>query len=70
MSEKTLTFNNIKLNKKELHKSKKPIGLLSVDVDRIVLADKFNEGFKYSIGYLEEKLVKPYVLFYLKWVGI
>ena len=70
MSEKTLTFNNIKLNKKEFHKSKKPIGLLSVDVDRIVLSDKFNGGFKYSIGYLEEKLVKPYVLFYIKWVGI
>ena len=37
MSEKTLKFNNIKLNKKEFHKSKKPIDLFSVDVDEIVL---------------------------------
>ena len=33
MSEKTLTFNNIRLNKKEFHKSKEPIDLLSVHID-------------------------------------
>ena len=33
MGEKTLKFNNIKLNKKEFHKSKEPIDLLSVNVD-------------------------------------
>ena len=33
MSDKTLKFNNIRLNKKEFHKSKKPIYLLSVNVD-------------------------------------
>ena len=62
MSEKRLKFNNIKLNKKEFHKSKEPIDLLSVDLDQIVVSDKFkhnNEGFKYFIGYLEDELVKP-----------
>ena len=44
MSEKTLKFNNIKLNKKEFHKSKKPIDLLSVDVDQIVF-NKFLTDF-------------------------
>ena len=44
MSEKTLKFNNIKLNKKEFHKSKKPIDLLSVDVDQIVF-NKFLANF-------------------------
>ena len=34
MSEKTLKFNNIRLNKKEFHKSKEPIDLFSVDVDQ------------------------------------
>ena len=33
LSEKRLNFNNIKLNKKEFHKSKEPIDLLSVDLD-------------------------------------
>ena len=42
MSEKTLKFNNIRLNKKEFHKSKEPIDLLSVNVDQIVVSDKFN----------------------------
>ena len=62
MSEKTLRFNNIRLNKKEFHNSKKPIDLLSVNVDQIVVFDKFkhsNEGFKYFIGYQEGEIVKP-----------
>ena len=62
MSEKTLKFNNIRLNKKEFHKSKEPIDLLSVNIDQIVVSDKFkhnNEGFKYFIGYQEGEIVKP-----------
>ena len=62
MSEKTLKFNNIRLNKKEFHKSKEPIDLMSVIVDQIVAPDKFkhnNEGFKYFIRYQEGEIVKP-----------
>ena len=62
MSEKTLKLNNIRLNKKEFHKSKEPINLMSVIVDQIVVYDKFkhnNEGFKYFIGYQEGEIVKP-----------
>ena len=62
MSEKTLKFNNIILNKKKFHKSKEPIDLLSVDLDQIVVSCKFkhnDEGFKYFIGYLEGEIVKP-----------
>ena len=54
MSVKILKFNNIILNKKTFHKLKDPTDLLSVDIDRIVVSDKFkhnNEGFKYFIGY-------------------
>ena len=62
MSEKTLKFNNIRLNKKKFHKSKEPIDLLSVDLDQIVVSHKFkhnDEGFKYFIGYLKGEIVKP-----------
>ena len=38
MSEKTLKFNNIILNKQIFHKSKEPIDLLSVDLDQIVVS--------------------------------
>ena len=61
MSEKALKFNNIRLNKKEFHKSKQPINLMSVHLDQIVVYDKFNhnnEGFKYFIGYKESGTVK------------
>ena len=62
MSKKTLKFNNIRLNKKEFKKSKEPIDLISVNVDQIVVSDKFkhnNGGFKYFIGYQEGGIVKP-----------
>ena len=62
MSEETLKFNNIRLNKKEFHKSKEPIDLLSVNVAHIIVSDKSkynNEGFKYFIGYQEGEIVKP-----------
>ena len=61
MSEKTLKFGNIRLNNREFHKSKQPIDLKSVNVDQIVVSDKFkhsDDGFKYFIGYKEGKIVK------------
>ena len=62
MSEKTIKFNNIRANKKEFHKSKEPIDLMSVNVDQIVVSDKFkhsNESFKYFIGHQEGGIVNP-----------
>ena len=59
MGEKTLKFDNIWVNKKEFHKS---IDLMSVNVDKIVISDKFQhsgEGFKYFIGYQEGEIIKP-----------
>ena len=59
---KTLKFKNIRLNKEEFHKSKEPNDLISVNVDQIVVSDKFkhnNEGFKYFIGQQEGGIVKP-----------
>ena len=37
MSDKTLKFNNIILNKKKPHRTKEPIDLLSVDLNQIVV---------------------------------
>ena len=62
MSEKTLKFNNIKINKKEFHKSKKATDLDSVNTNKIVVSDKFRhneESFTYFIGYQEDEIVKP-----------
>ena len=62
MREQTLKFNNVRVNKKEFHKSKEPIDLMPVNVDRVVVSDKFkhsDEGYKYFIGYQEGEIVKP-----------
>ena len=62
MTKKTLKFNNIRVNKKKFHKSKQPFDLMSVNVDQIVISEKFkhnNDSFKYFIGYQEGKIVKP-----------
>ena len=62
MSEKTLKFNNIKINKNKFHTSKQAIGLDSVTTDKIVVSDKFRhseEGYKYFIGYQEDEIVRP-----------
>ena len=65
MTEKTLKFNNISLNKKEFYKSEEPIDLLSENVDQIVVSDKFeynNERFKYFFDYQECEVVKPFLI--------
>ena len=62
MSEKTLKFSNISLNEKEFRKSKEPIDLFSVNLDQIVLSDKFEHNkkvFKHFIGNQKVEIVKP-----------
>ena len=61
MSEKTLNFGSIRVNKKEFHKSKQPIILDLINVDQIVVSDKFkdsDDGFMYFIGYKEGEILK------------
>ena len=51
MSEKTLKFDNVRLDKKEFHKSKQPINLDLVNLDQIVISGKFkhsDDEFYYS----------------------
>ena len=65
MTEKTLKFDNIRVNKKKFHMSKKAIDLMLVNINKIVVSDKFNhneDGFEYFIGYQKVKLFDHYVL--------
>ena len=62
MGEKTLKFNNIKVNKKGFHRAKKAIDLDLVDTAKIVVSDRFKhseDGSKFFIGYIEDEIVKP-----------
>ena len=61
MGEKTLKFNNIKVNKKEFQKYEQAIELDLVHTGKIVVSDKFRhseEDFKYFIGFQENEIVK------------
>ena len=69
MGEKTLKFNNIKFNKKEFHRSKQAIEIDLVDTSKTIVSDKFKhseDGFKYFIGYQENEIIKPLLLYYHK----
>ena len=54
-------MTNTRVNKKEFYKSKQPIDLDIVNVDQIVVSDKFKHSddcFKYFIGYKGGEIVK------------
>ena len=62
MSEKTLKSNNIRVNKREFHKSKEPIDLMSVIVDQIVVS----KVISILLVTKKVKLLNHYALFYLQ----
>ena len=62
MSKNTLKFDNIEINKKEFHASKQPFALNLVNVNQILISDKFehsNKGFKYFISYKDDNIIRP-----------
>ena len=62
VSKKTLIFDNVEVNKKEFHTSKQPIVLNLVDINQMLMSDKFGnseKGFKYFIGYKDNNIIRP-----------
>ena len=77
MSEKTLKFGDVKVNKKEFHAFKHVSALNLVDTDKVVISDKFersNNGSKYFIGYADDSIIRslcidlPQMSGYIKYV--
>ena len=70
MSEKTLKFDNIRVNKKEFHKSKQPMDLKSVNVDQIAEyltnLSMVTKAFNILLVTKKMKLLNNDILFYLK----
>ena len=63
MSEQTLKFRDIVINKREFYASKQAIALNLVNTNKIIVSDKFkhnDDGFKYFIGYLHDyDVIRP-----------
>ena len=69
MSQKTLQFDNIVVNKKEFLKSTQPTDLHLVNVVQIVISNKFKHndyGFKYFIGYKKNDIARPLFIILLQ----
>ena len=69
MNEKTLKFENIRVNKKEFHKSKQPVDLASVNVDQQLYLANLNivmKALSILLVIKKMKLLNRCVLFYRK----
>ena len=65
-------FDNIRVNKKEFHKSKQSINLDLVNTNQTVVSDKLKHngnGFKYFIDYKKGEIVKPLRIILLEMAG-
>lgn len=58
MSEAILNFNNIEFKKSVVHKSKYPVNISEVDIDKIVISDKVLYGKKGFNTLLSKKMVR------------
>ena len=62
MSGEASKFGNTEVNKKELHASQQAIDSNLVDINKIVISDKFkhsDKDLKYFTGYKEDNIVTP-----------
>ena len=69
MSSRKIKFGDKEVDKKEFYSSKQAISLDSIDLSEIVNSNKWkinDTTYKYSCGYLNNDVIQPYVLFYLK----
>ena len=64
----SLKLVEIKLNKKEFHRSKQATYLNQAEISKILISNEFklDDGVKNFIGYKMVKLLNHYVLFYLR----
>ena len=76
MSKKTLKFDNAELNKEEFHTSKQSIALNLVNLNQILMSDKFEHsdtGCKYFISYKDNNfiillcIILPHIRGYMKY---
>ena len=61
ISKKTLEFNDVEVDEKNVHVSKRPIALNSVRINKTVAPDKFehiDKLLKYFIGYKEYDIIR------------
>ena len=62
MNKEILIFGDNEIDNRNFHNSKYLIDINNVDIDKIMISNKFflgNKGHKYFIGYKDANKVKP-----------
>ena len=62
-----IRFDDNEIEEYEFHQYKSPISINDIDINEIVVSNKFpfgKEGFKYFIGYKDNKEIRPLCIFF------
>ena len=66
MDNKIIKFYDTEIEEYKFHQNKMPISIKDIDINKIVLSDKFPFGkqdFKYFIGYKDSEKIRPLSVF-------
>ena len=66
MEKTIIKFGKIDIQKQKFHQHKRPISINDIDIHKMIVSNKFSfgkKGFKYFIGYKDDKKIYPYAYF-------
>ena len=66
---KNMKFDDTEIEECEFHQYKSPILIKNIDINKIVISNRFTFGkqdFKYFIGYKDNKEIRPLCIFFLE----
>ena len=69
MDKKIIKFDDTEIEEYEFHQYESPISTNNIDINKIVVSNKFTFGkqdFKYFIGYRDNKEIRPLCIFFLE----
>ena len=67
MDKKITKFDDTEIEEHKFHQYKSPISINNIDINEIVVSNKFlfgKQDFKYSIGCKDNKEIRPLCIFY------
>ena len=73
MEKTIIKFGDIEIRKQRFHQYKRPISAKNIDIKKIVVPNKVSfgkKGFKYFISHKDAKQIRPFSIFFQKWVHI
>ena len=71
MDKKIIKFDGTEIEEYKFHHYKSPILINNIDINKIVVSNKFifdKQDFKYFIGYKDNKEIRPLCIFFLEMI--